>query len=259
MVDGVVGSYAPSPSLSEQVTQVIRGWIISGELKPGSRLVEREFCDRLEISRATLREVFRLLESDGLVTTEANRGRVVTMLSPREAKELYEAREAIECTIVRLFVERASDDAIAELSEKLEALRALYRSGDINLIMAKKDEFYEVLYAGADNALLWKQARTLTHRAARLRVRTLSMGNRPQKSFDEIASVFDAIVSRNPKLAEARWRAHIRQAAESMFASMRSDENDDSSSASHSRSAHTPRAPQVLPELHTPLHHRSHQ
>ncbi len=85
-------------------------------------------------------------------------------------------------------------------------------------MLSVKAKFYEVLYAGADNPTLWEQARVLNHRLARLRVRSLSKGGRPEESIREIEDMFRFIERRQPELAVAAWRDHIRNAAQAATA-----------------------------------------
>jgi DNA-binding transcriptional ArsR family regulator len=65
------------PTVRSRVAQKLREAIMSGTLKPGQRLVERELCEMTGVSRPSIREALRLLEADGLVTTVPHRGPVV--------------------------------------------------------------------------------------------------------------------------------------------------------------------------------------
>src|SRR5580704_16081966 len=74
----------------EQTVEVLRKSILNFELKPGQRLVEREFTDRLGISRTAFREALRQLSAEGLVTSVAQKGARVASPSYQEAADLYE-------------------------------------------------------------------------------------------------------------------------------------------------------------------------
>ena len=84
------------PTVRSMVTQKLREAIMSGTLKPGQRLVERELCEMTGVSRPSIREALRLLEADGLVNTVPHRGPVVSTISLEEAKQLYTARAVLE-------------------------------------------------------------------------------------------------------------------------------------------------------------------
>src|SRR5215475_7903404 len=79
------------PTVRSMVTQKLREAIMSGTLKPGQRLVERELCEMTGVSRPSIREALRLLEADGLVNTVPHRGPVVSTISLDEARQLYTA------------------------------------------------------------------------------------------------------------------------------------------------------------------------
>ncbi len=65
---------APAPSLAEDMAALIRARVTGGTLRPGQRLSEARLAADLEISRNTLREVFRLLTREGILRHEPNRG-----------------------------------------------------------------------------------------------------------------------------------------------------------------------------------------
>jgi DNA-binding GntR family transcriptional regulator len=196
-----------------QAVEAIRSEIISGELAPGQKLVERELCERLGVSRNTLREACRQLEAEGFLVIPPHRGPTVARLSDREALAVYEVREALECFAVRLFVERATDDLMALLKDTVRKLESAHRSKDVSRMLETKNRFYEVLYSGADNHVLYEQARLLNGRLAQLRARSLSHGGRPLVSIKEIKGVLAKIVERDADEASALWRRHIRNAA----------------------------------------------
>jgi DNA-binding GntR family transcriptional regulator len=91
-----------APSLVEMTTRRLRAQILAGEFAPGQRLVEEQICQRLEISRAPLREALRLLANEGLVEHLPRRGVRVTALSERDVDELFGLRALFERYAVQL-------------------------------------------------------------------------------------------------------------------------------------------------------------
>lgn len=87
----------PVQTLAETVSQRIREKVISGMLTPGSHLSEQALSDELQVSRNTLREVFRLLTKEGLLRYEANRGVFVSTPSMATIIDIYRVRRSIEC------------------------------------------------------------------------------------------------------------------------------------------------------------------
>ncbi|MHA7602307.1 GntR family transcriptional regulator [Alicycliphilus sp. T452] len=87
----------PQPNLSDRIAALVREKIIHGEFAPGQRLSEAALSERLEISRNTLREVFRLLTKEGLLRHEPNRGVSVAIPSIAAIIDIYRVRRLIEC------------------------------------------------------------------------------------------------------------------------------------------------------------------
>src|SRR5687768_16541072 len=82
--------------LRRQVIGLLRNAILTFEYEPGQRLVERDLCERFDVSRTVIREALRHLEAEGLIQIVPNRGPVVSAATPAEARDLYEVREALE-------------------------------------------------------------------------------------------------------------------------------------------------------------------
>ena len=115
------------PVLSEMIAQALRQKIIAGELLPGARLSERELNSQLDISRNTLREVFRLLTQEGLLRYQPNRGVCVAVPTDADIIDIYRIRRLIECDALRnaypyhpaiTMMERAVNEARRALREE---------------------------------------------------------------------------------------------------------------------------------------------
>ncbi len=87
---------APS-NLADSVAETIRGQLIDGALRAGQRLSEAALSEQLQISRNTLREVFRILVKEGLLLHEPNRGVSVVVPSIADIIDIYRVRRLIEC------------------------------------------------------------------------------------------------------------------------------------------------------------------
>lgn len=197
-----------------QAVEAIRDEIISGRFARGQKLIERELCEELQVSRNTIREACRQLETEGFIEIPAHRGPRVAVITDADAKDLYEFREALECFAIGLFVDRADDQTLADLDIATEEVAHAHESLDVPAMIAAKNRFYEVLYRGASNRVLTSQAKLLHGRLAGLRSRSLTRPGRPQESLAEIRGVMAAIDRRDAAESVALWRQHIRNAAE---------------------------------------------
>lgn len=142
---------APS-GLAEQVAIVLRDRITGGTLVPGQRLSEAKLAGELEISRNTLREVFRLLTRDGLLRHEPNRGVFVAIPSMAAILDIYRVRRLIE--VPALTHAWRGHDAVARMREAVElALRASAQA-DWRAVGSANMEFHSAIVALTDSPRL---------------------------------------------------------------------------------------------------------
>jgi GntR family transcriptional regulator, trigonelline degradation regulator len=198
----------------QQVVESIRAAIVAGQFQPGRRLVEKELCTLLGVSRPSLREALRQLESEGLITTIPNRGPVVTVLEPSHAAGIYEIRASLEGLAARLFAERASAELLAQLGESFAKLVAAAAAEDIMQAVAAKDQFYDVLLQGAANPMIPGILRQMNTRITVLRRISLSSPRRLPAMLREIKAIMTAIKKRDGVAAERAAIVHVNTAAE---------------------------------------------
>lgn len=198
--------------IRQQAADLLRDAIQSGEISPGTPLIERELCARLDVSRNTLREAYRELESEGLIEVRPHRSPITTVLTDDQARELYEVREALEGEGIMLFTQRADNEDIDQLEEAGKAVAAAVEHGTPRELLEAKDKFYEVIFRGAHNTALDRLARITFSRLAPLRVRSLSAPGRPSESAREVLAVIGSVRARNGEAAQTLWRQHVRNA-----------------------------------------------
>lgn len=138
-----------TPSRTARVLEIIRNAILSGELAPGSALVEQELAAQLGVSKTPVREALKTLEGSGLVVMVPYRGAAVRELTRADADAIYDLRLLLEPEAVQRSVAAGVD-----LSGAAECLRkARAAAGNAERSMANR-EFHRLLYAGCGNALL---------------------------------------------------------------------------------------------------------
>jgi DNA-binding GntR family transcriptional regulator len=118
-------------SLSDDVAKIIRKMILNGTLKPGERLNQAQLADELNISRGPVREAIKLLQNEGLVKHETNKGTFVTTLSLKDAYEIYTLRALLESEAAQLAVPFLTERDFTKLEELLNAFRSSYDQQDL--------------------------------------------------------------------------------------------------------------------------------
>jgi DNA-binding GntR family transcriptional regulator len=196
-----------------QVQQHLRHAILTGHFRPGDRLVERELCALLGVSRTPVREALRHLEVHGLVVNIPQKGLVVATMSGSEATEVYQVRAAVESLAGRLFAQHASGEHQVALREAMAALEAALLSNEVSALVATKDQFYTVLLAGAANHTLADIVDSLRNRITWLRYLTLAQPGRARQSVAEMERILAAVLSRDLEGASRACLEHVEAAA----------------------------------------------
>lgn len=198
--------------LRSKVTEKLRSAIASGKLRPGDHLRERELCEQLGVSRTSIREALRMLESEGLVTSIPNKGVAVAGISQKECEDVYETRAALEGLLVRQFVRNASDQQIAKLEDIVDAIEKHNQRFSVAKFVELKTKFYELIMEGADNKVAANALRAIHARVARLWMTSLSNPDRAQRSVVEVRAIVDAMKARDEQAAFESCTAHITSA-----------------------------------------------
>ncbi len=221
MTQPVVAIRKFAAPLRQQVLDSLREAIISGQLAPGARLIERELTAMLGVSRTVIREALRQLESEGLITLIAHKGPVVRELTVSEAKDLYQIRAVLEGLAARLFVEHATQAQVDELASALGVVVAAYEAGDAVRVLETKNRFYDVLFAGARSETLTSMLATLHARIWRWRALGLTHPERsPGRSGESIGNLqamLAAIRGRDADEAERITREEASKAAQEVL------------------------------------------
>src|SRR5260370_9468345 len=139
------------PTVRSRVAQKLREAIMSGTLKPGQRLVERELCEMTGVSRPSIREALRLLEADGLVNTVPHRGPVVSTISLEEARQLYAARAVLEGFAAREGARLHDPAVVRRIGDALARLKAAAAKTDFTATLQAKTHFYAALIGVCPN------------------------------------------------------------------------------------------------------------
>jgi DNA-binding GntR family transcriptional regulator len=203
--------------LRNKIIDALRNAIETGVLQPGARLVERDLCGQLNVSRTSLREALRELQADGVLFQSGARGLAVSRITREEAANAYRIRSVLEALVVEQFIERASDLDIQHIVKDADALKTAYRSGDVARMLVSKRAFYDRICSVADNAMAFDIINRLVLRTSALRSRSLSRKARQQQSPGEIDAIVKAIRKRDAAAAKRAAIAHVESAAASAF------------------------------------------
>lgn len=199
--------------LRSKVVERLRSAICDERLPQGTRLVERDLCEMLGVSRTLVREALRQLEAEGLVTNVAQRGPAVAVLDRNTAASIYEVRAVLEALAGRLFVERAGEEHKRRLKAALASMMDADKRGDAAGGLRGTTQFYNALFAGAGNEVIAAILRPLGGRIHLLRARSMSMPGRRAESLREMRAIMQAVLSDDVDKAWEACRKHVEVAS----------------------------------------------
>ncbi|WP_152527844.1 GntR family transcriptional regulator [Lutibaculum baratangense] len=206
--------HEPAP-LRNKIIKSLRHAIETGALRPGTRLVEKDLCQQLNVSRTSLREALRQLQAEGLLVDVNNRGLAVVEISRNDAENVYRIRGLIEGLVVEQFIDNASAEEKDALKADAGRLKAAYQSGRADEIVTIKREFYDRICTGADNQIGFDLLNKLTLLTSGLRRRSVERPARQKQSIKEVEALVAAILAGDKKAAHAAAETHVANAARS--------------------------------------------
>ncbi|MCU1655568.1 MAG: GntR family transcriptional regulator [Pseudonocardiales bacterium] len=106
-----------APAASHRVAAFLREAILSGEIAPGERIRQEDVAERIGGSRLPVREAVRMLEAEGLIEYETNKGARVPVLGMREVDLIYQMRERLEPLALIESIPRLTDAHFDELGD----------------------------------------------------------------------------------------------------------------------------------------------
>ncbi len=197
----------------QQLVDTLRRAIFDFRFEPGEKLIERELCEMLGVSRTALREGLRQLEAEGLIEIVPHKGPMVARVGLKQAQDIYEVRALLEGFIGRRAAERAAPADIKALRKNLERIAKVLSSRDRIGIIAAKGEFYSILLRIADNDELTDILRRYFGQLSLLWPTMIVQSSEAEGSVDEIRDIIDAIERGDPDGAETAFRIHMQNAA----------------------------------------------
>jgi DNA-binding GntR family transcriptional regulator len=197
--------HAPAAALAE----TLRAATLTGELYPGQRLVEQDLAVRYETSRGAVREALLVLESEGLVERQANRGAHIRLVSLEEAIEMTEVREVLEGLCAAKAVAAIDDAGRAELRALGEGIRDAVETADVIEYTTVTQLLHARIIEMSGQTVAQRTLDRLRYQGVRHRFRVALLSGRPAEGLQEHLAVIEAICTGTAEEAEKAMREHL--------------------------------------------------
>jgi len=230
-------------SLRQRVVEALRDNIVYGTFEPGQKLVEKDLCESMDVSRTLLREALQQLQAEGLITNIIHKGPSVATITEQDAKEIYQVRRLLEQTAGHDFTLYADDAMVERLAKAVDLFREAANKNDPHEILDAKNEFYSVLFEGCGNRLIAQLLVQLNNRVTMLRRLSLANPGRLTKTIAELDDIVAAVRDRNAARVGRLCAAHVDGAAAVVMRSFRRSEEAVQVQGSAATMASGPRRP----------------
>src|SRR6266568_933182 len=205
----------PRKSLSSVVVERLREKILSGELREGEQLRQDAIANEFQISRIPVREALSHLAAEGLITIHANRGAVVSALSPDEIMQLFETRAVLECYMLRCAIPNMQAEDFQRAEDILKLYEeSLEKDSEVKSWGRWNWSFHSALYAPASRPVMLSFLKTLNINCDRYTRLHLVFTRDLHRAGQAHRELLEVCRGRDPEVAaDALWK-HITEAGE---------------------------------------------
>ena len=195
--------------LRDVVFQTLRSAILTGELKPGERLMEIHLAAELGVSRTPIREAIHKLELEGLVTMIPRRGAQVAQISEKGLKDVLEVRRSLDILCAELACERITDEAKESLKKACDAFEEATLTKDATVIASADVAFHNIIIEATENERLVAMINNLAEQMYRYRFEYIKEESGHKRLISEHRALMQAIFENDAEGAKKAAGEHI--------------------------------------------------
>lgn len=184
--------------------------IINEDIAPGTWLVEREISEKYNVSRTPVREVLRVLATDGLIILEPSKGYFVRKLSFEELIEIFHARESVEGMLTRLACTKADEEFLNDIRIIRKQLEEIDIESNPSLGVDVGHLLHNTIVKQAHNEILGEFYQKLNNLTLLTRNMTKMSVSIEQSSRNDHIKIADALLNKDENQSEHTMRRHIQ-------------------------------------------------
>ena len=206
--------------LRDVVFNTLRQGILTGELKPGERLMEIHLADKLGVSRTPIREAIRMLELEGLVKMVPRRGAEVAKISEEDMRDVLEVRKVLESLATKLACGRITQEQKIMLTEAADNFVKATKSGNATAIAQADVKFHDVILNASGNKRLVQMVNNLAERIYRYRLEYVKDKNNYARLIEEHAHILENVIAGDEENATMYAEMHIDNQEKNMLSQL---------------------------------------
>lgn len=219
--------------LADSAMEQIQKLVEEGSLPTGSKLPpERELMALLSVSRTSLREAIRTLETMGILRVVPGRGTYVSERSSaslaedwftwllghrQEVVQILEVHEALEVKAAELAAERVSADGEAALADYLEAMRKAVQERSHQMLVDADAGFHRTIREASGNQIIARILNDLEDHVLDARRAIMALPSRVRRVVSDHQAILEAVRARDPEGAAQAALLHVRRSKEELL------------------------------------------
>lgn len=212
--------------LRDVVFNTLRQAILTGELKPGERLMEIHLANRLGVSRTPIREAIRKLELEGLVTMIPRRGAEVAQITEKSMKDVLEVRRTLDALSAELACERISAEEEEALKKACLNFEAAVKTKDTKAIAKADVAIHDIIAAATGNQRLIQLINNLAEQMYRYRFEYIKDASQHERIIEEHRIIYESIVKKDKEAAAEMAKTHIDNQEKAVIARIRMEQSN---------------------------------
>lgn len=195
--------------LRDVVFNTLRQAILTGELKPGERLMEIHLAKKLGVSRTPIREAIRKLELEGLVTMIPRRGAEVAQITEKSMNDVLEVRRALDVLCVELACDRITEEELEQLKAACEAFEAAVKTKDAKKIAHADVALHDIIVCATGNQRLIQLVNNLSEQMYRYRFEYIKDSSQHERLVEEHRVIYQSLVEKDKEAVSQAAKTHI--------------------------------------------------
>lgn len=209
--------------LRDVVFNTLRKAILTGELKPGERLLEIHLANQLGVSRTPIREAIRKLELEGLVIMMPRRGAEVAQITEKSLRDVLEVRRALDALCAELACDRITEEEKQKLKTACDEFEKATATSDATIIAAADVALHDIIVAATRNSRLIQLINNLSEQMYRYRFEYIKDENQHNNLVEEHRMIYESIVRHDKEGAAEATKLHIDNQEKSIIRQLRAE------------------------------------
>ena len=196
------------PNIADIIHAKIYDAIVEQRLPPGTKLGEKSLCEIFGVSRTLIRRALQRLANEHVVESRPHRGACVARPSVEEAREVFEARRALEAHVIDQLAGELTPADVGRLRRHVAEERDAHATGDRRRLIRRSGELHLLLAELAGNRAIARFLRELVSRTS-LIIAVYEAPGESCCSFGDHAEIIEALVNGRAQVADRAMRAHL--------------------------------------------------